>query len=413
MWASQQQQPRTRRIPPCGWVVERLAQQLLLLGAVVVVLLVSSMVDAAWAPMVAQQRQQLPRPPTNIKILILPGFFNDASDYSTALIPSKATAATPAPKGSSSLVQSLQNRGWTLDQIRVLPVQRLDWLQVFWRGALDIQFWQGVAPPTRPAFAWYLQRVAQTIQEMTKNNNDNDNAANENYQVLLVCHSAGGWLARAVLGYLTTSAANHDDEDDQDDSTITPGPSSLTLDQVCGVVTLGAPHEPPPDTVMDMTGGALKQTCQNFPGAYHQKELFYVTVIGNAVRGVPPDAPKRSSSSNPLQQPRTRTSPAEFAYNSYQAVCGDGTTVGDGVVPICAAHLDGALQLTLEGVFHSINVPDQWYGSDKVLDRWHEPVLQQLLLQQQRQKSAANNNKTWTSFATGTFPNPLASIFRT
>jgi hypothetical protein len=402
MWTG----PRRNTPIPGSLVVARLVVQLLGVFLLLAVVVTGSRTPVgAFAPVVpARRAQQQPqqRPPANIKILILPGFFNDASDY---------TLAAPGGGGAGSLVQSLQKRGFDdPQQIRVLPVQRSDWLQVFWRGALDIQFWQGVAPPTRPAFAWYLERVARTIQEMTTavaEEEDTDDDTDNNYQVLLLCHSAGGWLARAVLGYLATSSCSSSTENNnKSQNKPSSSHSSFTLDQVCGIVTLGAPHQPPPSWVMDMTRGALKQTHENFPGAHHQDQLFYVTVIGNAVQGVAPE-PQRM---NPFQINKT-PSRSEFAYNSYRAVCGDGTTVGDGVVPIRAAHLEGALQLNLDGVFHSIDVPDQWYGSDAVLDLWYQPVLQQILLQQQRQQKPASK-KAGRSPATGTFQNPFASIFR-
>jgi pimeloyl-ACP methyl ester carboxylesterase len=144
---------------------------------------------------------------------------------------------------------------------------------------------------------------------------------------LLVCHSAGGWLARAALGYLN--------------DVIDP------RQRVCGVVTLGAPHLPPPPGVMDMTRGALRFTNDDFPGAYYQQEdVFYITVVGDAIAGV---AQQKSSPFEP-------TSTTGFAYVSYQAVSGVGTTSGDGVVPVSHAHLEGATQLNLPGIFHSINV---------------------------------------------------------
>lgn len=49
------------------------------------------------------------------------------------------------------------------------------------------------------------------------------------------------------------------------------------------------------------------------------------------------------------------------------------------MVPLCAAHLEGAVQLDLPNVYHSINVPDQWYGSDAVMDQWHSVLLEQLI----------------------------------
>lgn len=64
--------------------------------------------------------------------------------------------------------------------------------------------------------------------------------------------------------------------------------------------------------------------------------MFYVTAIGNAVKG---KEQKRKSFLEP-------TSVDGFAFNSYEAVCGDGNAIGDGVVPIGAAHLDGATQVS-------------------------------------------------------------------
>ena len=113
-------------------------------------------------------------PPVNCKLLILPGFGNDSMDY---MIP-------------NSLVDSLKKRGWQEDQICVLPVERLDWLKVFLRGALDLDFWRSNAPPTKPAFSWYLERIAAEIKEVKHDE-----------RIILLGHSAGGWLGRAALGF--------------------------------------------------------------------------------------------------------------------------------------------------------------------------------------------------------------------
>jgi pimeloyl-ACP methyl ester carboxylesterase len=264
-----------------------------------------------------------------VRLLILPGFGNDSSDY---LLP-------------GSLVENLQKRGWSSHQIRVLPVHRLDWLQVFALGALDVQFWQGTAAPTRPAYKWYLTRVAQQIKDLTRENND---------KVVLICHSAGGWLARAALGFGS-------DEPNEI--------YGVDLKKLLGVVTLGSPHAPPPIEVIDMTRGALRLTDETFPGAYHKDNLFYISVIGNALCGV---QQIRSSPFEPTTQ-------QGFAYNSYLAVCGDGLVMGDGVVPTCAAHIQEASHnIDLDGVFHSINVPEKWYGSDAVIDSWHDVMLAEI-----------------------------------
>ena len=51
---------------------------------------------------------------------------------------------------------------------------------------------------------------------------------------------------------------------------------------------------------------------------------------------------------------------------------------GDGVVPYDYSHLDGAVQVTLDDVYHSISAPDfYWYGGKKVIDKWL-PVVAKL-----------------------------------
>jgi hypothetical protein len=289
--------------------------------------------------------------PSNIKLLILPGFGNDSKDYTL--------------DGTKSLVSSLQQKGWPVEQISVLPVQRTDWLQVFWQGASDWKFWQGTAPPTRRAFAWYLERIAKEMASL-----DDDE------QMVLVGHSAGGWLGRAAIGFGSLSFSG----EEQDDEDVRRAPP-IDISKVAGIVTLGAPNLPPPPEIMDMTRGALRITHQRFPGTYHSKNrsnnknknnnnMFYITVVGVAVRGEP-------QVRNSPWEPTTRTG---FAFNSYESVCGDGTTIGDGVVPQCSAHLDGAIQLNLEGVLHSINAPDSWYGSIGVIDSWHGTMMEQLVV---------------------------------
>jgi hypothetical protein len=131
---------------------------------------------------------------------------------------------------------------------------------------------------------------------------------------------------------------------------------------------------------MDMTRGALRITHERFPGTHHSN-LFYITAIGLSVQG------EKQERKSPLE-PTTRKG---FAFNSYQSVCGDGTTVGDGVVPQCSGHLDGAIQLDLEGVLHSMNTPDDWYGSTGIIDSWHGPMMERLT-------GVLNNNITPTTW---------------
>ena len=83
-------------------------------------------------------------------------------------------------------------------------------------------------------------------------------------------------------------------------------------------------------------------------------------------------------------RPRGEGSAARVAYANYVAVAGDGYALGDGVIPVGCAHLEGAEQVTLDGVLHSINeagttLPtDRWYGSEAVVDRWLGPALEKM-----------------------------------
>jgi pimeloyl-ACP methyl ester carboxylesterase len=241
-------------------------------------------VNALVAPNPSAFSATRPIPP-HWRLVLLPGFGNDAQDYISP--PILATNEALAAPSSGSFVDSLLRRGWQREQIHVLPVQRYEWLQVFVYGCFDVQFWQGTAPPTNPAFAWYLQRVQAVLESCAA---DDDDA-----EVVLVGHSAGGWLARAAAQV---------------------GASP----RVRAVVTLGTPNVPHP--TMDMTRGALRWTHDTYPGAYQpspERTVFYLTVCGTAVTG------QRDS-----ERPTER-----FAYNSYDVVCGKGETLGDGTCFVC------------------------------------------------------------------------------
>lgn len=53
-------------------------------------------------------------------------------------------------------------------------------------------------------------------------------------------------------------------------------------------------------------------------------------------------------------------------------------TTGDACVPLAYAHLEGARQITLDGVFHSVDKPQEWYGAEEVVDSWLGPVVDEL-----------------------------------
>ena len=153
-------------------------------------------------------------------------------------------------------------------------------------------------------------------------------------------------------------------------------------------MTLGAPHQPPPDGINCATRGALKNTNLAYPGAF-RKDIIYVTVAGNAVTGGLRNAEedKQRSAVDEIYEKRGEGSAQNVARINYEALLGEFDGVqGDGVIPIPIAHLDGSEQINLDGVLHSINeagttLPtDSWYGSEKVVDRWLLKTLEKLNL---------------------------------
>lgn len=77
----------------------------------------------------------------------------------------------------------------------------------------------------------------------------------------------------------------------------------------------------------------------------------------------------------------TSTAPrfrARFVGQGYKQVCGQADVWGDGVVPEVSAHLDGALNISLDGVYHSPVGSDElrpWYGSPAVVEQWIHHLL--------------------------------------
>lgn len=109
-------------------------------------------------------------------------------------------------------------------------------------------------------------------------------------RVILLGHSAGGWLARAYLAdterYAIPTAGDGDVETRGDGARGAEG-EDLPLAHVAGLVSLGTPHSGPPveSGVRDMTGGAVAWVDRTWPGAFFKdKGVAYVAVAGRAVR---------------------------------------------------------------------------------------------------------------------------------
>jgi hypothetical protein len=159
--------------------------------------------------------------------------------------------------------------------------------------------------------------------------------------VLVVGHSAGGVLARLAMSPVPYR-----------------GSLAAVARGVGALVTLGTPHHVVRTPEGSRMGGAAAAFLdERTPGAYFAPATGYVTVAGSRVRGAPAGIRDRD---------------AVFAGSSYARLLGeDGRTEdGDGVIPVRAAHLDGATQITLPGVIHGPAMRAPWYGDDRVIDAW-------------------------------------------
>ena len=135
--------------------------------------------------------------------------------------------------------------------------------------------------------------------------------------------------------------------------------STQVAARTVGVVTLGAPHVPPPEGTPCATRGVLADVA----GAAWP-DVALITVASDAIRG-----------------DRGGDVEAATAADAYGRVSGNPEGLGDSVVPLSAAHLPEAdLQLTLP-CRHSINVAgtsvptDDWYGAERWVDAWLGPAL--------------------------------------
>ncbi|MEM9542179.1 MAG: lipase [Cyanobacteria bacterium P01_E01_bin.42] len=208
----------------------------------------------------------------------------------------------------SLLAESLKQRGIPTT---IVPLRKRDWLPTL--GG------RSVVP--------VIRAIDATVQGMLKEC--------ESDRVNLIGHSAGGWIARIYLGDVPYTVHR--------DVTATDGVWQIR-DRVAALISLGTPHI----SQERWTRRNLDFVNNNYPGAFYS-DLKYVCVAGKAVYG--------------------KQWESWLAYNSYKLTCGEGSTWGDGITPISAAHLQGATNLTIEGAKHS---PQSgfWYGSPEAIAAW-------------------------------------------
>jgi len=174
-----------------------------------------------------------------------------------------------------------------------------------------------------------LQAIDRTVRQL-QNRHESD-------RVNLIGHSAGGWIARIYLGDKPYDIHG----DVAGEKAIWRG-----RDRVATLIALGTPHT----SQERWTKRNLEFVRDTYPGAFY-RDLNYICVAGKAIYG-------------------RRRWGSWVSYQSYQLTCGRGDCWGDGITPIAAAHLEGATNLTLEGVRHAPTSGGIWYGSPEVRREW-------------------------------------------
>ncbi|XP_047340348.1 uncharacterized protein LOC124943936 [Impatiens glandulifera] len=285
-------------------------------------------VAVAVAGTALQQEQQKPTPQliavNHRPAVILPGLGNNTSDY-------------------KNLEIILNDYGI---QTVVAKVSRIDWLRNA-AGLVDPNYWRGTLRP-RPVLDWYLKRVDEAVCEAKE--------LAQGGTLSLVGHSAGGWLARVYMEEYETAS------------------------RVSLLLTLGTPHLPAPKGipgVIDQTRGLLNYVEKNCSKPVYTPELRYVCVAGRYLQGA-----RLFGNSDvevdmvPKPVPTFRE---RFVGQGYKQVCGEANVWGDGIVPETWAHLEGAMNISLDGVYHSPVGSDElsrpWYGSPTVVEQWVQYLL--------------------------------------
>ncbi|PNT65798.1 uncharacterized protein LOC100823185 isoform X2 [Brachypodium distachyon] len=280
-------------------------------------------------------------------VVILPGLGNNTADYA------RLAGALRDDHGMPAAV--------------VARVSRPDWLRNA-AGLADLSYWRGTLRP-RPVLDWYLGRVEEAVAEAKE-------LCSPDGKLSLIGHSAGGWLARVYMEEF--------------------GTSDISL-----LLTLGTPHLPPPkgvSGVIDQTRGLLYYVEKNCAPAVYTPELRYVCIAGRYIKGarltgnsittadeiVAVDTTSEAAeavmiSADNISAPPGPTFRSRFVGQGYKQVCGRADVWGDGVVPEVSAHLEGALNISFDGVYHSpVGSDDEerpWYGSPAILQQWVHHLL--------------------------------------
>lgn len=229
--------------------------------------------------------------------------------------------------------------------------------------------------PTR-ASDWYPTLGGKDFSRIVDGIDACVERASRDGKVVLVGHSAGGWLARLWMGGEAYCGKRYNG-----------------AKYVKTLITLGTPHasaeaypfgrviekrigEDDAALSENARGSSLCFTNELYPGA-HEVGVKYVNVAGDYIRGAnsfPEALCVEDDKENLSFLEKIRRAWRAYSCGiSYAANTGDSAAgvIGDGVCPIETAHsLPGAEEVILRA-YHSPNTKgDPWYGSPDVVARW-------------------------------------------
>jgi hypothetical protein len=155
--------------------------------------------------------------------------------------------------------------------------------------------------------------------------------------LIVVAHSGGGIAARLAM----SSAHYH-------------GQAGGVAEAVGCLVTLGTPHGLSHLNNRYHHAGheAVEFLDRASPGAFFAPRTAYLTVGSKY---------ERAAFTGPL---------GWIADEVFSVIVGDDAVhAGDGIVPLTAAHLEGATQISFDDARHG-HIGANWYGADPIVERW-------------------------------------------
>ena len=162
--------------------------------------------------------------------------------------------------------------------------------------------------------------------------------------IIVVGHSAGGIAARLAMSPVPFH-----------------GRVAGVADAVGCLVTLGTPHglDALPNRYHHAGHDAAEFLAHNTPGAWFAPLTGYLSVAGRNDAG------------------HFRGPARGAVHELFRLMVGEETAhEGDGIVPVTAAHLEGARQITLDGIQHGV-IGAPWFGDEDVIDRWWPAALEE------------------------------------